>query len=173
MTFLRSPTPVARFFISPRPLYTLVSCSEMVLKLSLKRFSTEACSFSSTVSRISSSFLALSVWRSFTLESTVFWMVCRLVAISLRLSLKPSSTPFVILSTVVSTRIMRSWRFLEASTIWSVFLVMTSSNLRRSVWVLFARFLMVIKRMTTRRIKIAMPRMAKIFWSINVKPPKW
>ena len=98
----------------------------MVLKLSLKRFSTEAFSFSSTVSRISSSFLVFSSWRFFTRTSTVFWMFCKLSDNSLRLPLRFSVISFLdsrnssesfgeSLSTSVSMRIIRSSSLLLVS----------------------------------------------------------
>ena len=60
ITRLRSPTLPARVCISPRPLCTCSSRSDTSLKDSPRRCSSVACSFSSTVRRISSSLVALS-----------------------------------------------------------------------------------------------------------------
>ena len=60
-TRFKSPTPVARVCISPSPLCTASSRSDTCLNDSPSRNSSVACSFSSTVRRISSSLLALSV----------------------------------------------------------------------------------------------------------------
>ena len=71
-TCFRLPTSAARFCISPRPLYT---CSSWVLTArndSLTRRCSVASSFSSTVPRISSSFLLLS--------ARMFAMPCSRVA---------------------------------------------------------------------------------------------
>ena len=59
-TRLRSPTPVARFCISPRPRCTASSRSETSLNDWPRRVSSVLCSFSSTVARICSSLAALS-----------------------------------------------------------------------------------------------------------------
>ena len=70
-TFLRSPTPAASVCISPRPRCTCSSRSETSLKDSPRRCSSVACSFSSTVLRISSSLAAFSVWMAPRRVSTV------------------------------------------------------------------------------------------------------
>ena len=81
-TFFRSPTPDARFCISPSPLYTCSSCVFTSSKdfdiLSSKVF----CSFSSTTFLISSSFLLLSSCIPVSLVSTVFLMDSNLFSLS-------------------------------------------------------------------------------------------
>ena len=61
-TRFSEPTSRARFCISPRPLCTCSRRSATCLKLSPSRCSSVACSFSSTVARICSSFFSLSCW---------------------------------------------------------------------------------------------------------------
>ena len=79
-TFLRSPTPMAKVCISPRPLYTCSSRSLTILKdwpiRSLSVFS----SFSSTVALICSSFLLLSSCMEVKRFSTVVLMLSSLIS---------------------------------------------------------------------------------------------
>ena len=70
-TRFRSPTPIASCCISPRPWCTFSSRSETSLNDSPRRCSSVACSFSSTVRRISSSRAPLSVCRSRIFASSV------------------------------------------------------------------------------------------------------
>lgn len=71
-TFFRSPTPTARFCISPRPLYTCSRRSETVRNDSPRRLSSVALSFSSTVCRICSSFFSFSPCRCIRLSPSVW-----------------------------------------------------------------------------------------------------
>ncbi len=70
-TRFRSPTPVARDCISPRPLCTCSSRSLTSWKLSPRRFSSVPCSFSSTVARICSSLASFSLRSSSRLSDRV------------------------------------------------------------------------------------------------------
>src|SRR5574343_177043 len=70
-TRFRSPTPAASVCISPKPRCTCSSRSLTSLNDSPRRCSSVACSFSSTVRRISSSLLALSAWIAVSRPSTV------------------------------------------------------------------------------------------------------
>ena len=74
-TFLRSPTPAASVCISPSPLCTSSRRSLTSRKESPSRCSSVACSFSSTVRRISSSLPALSAWMADRRASTD-WRNC-------------------------------------------------------------------------------------------------
>ena len=69
-TRLRAPTSRARVCISPRPLCTCSSRSATCVKLSPRRCCSVACSFSSTVARICSSFFSLPSCSAFRRCST-------------------------------------------------------------------------------------------------------
>ena len=70
-TRFRSPTPSASCCISPRPWWTFSSRSDTCWNEALKRVSSVACSFSSTVLRISSRRAPLSACKSRILFSKV------------------------------------------------------------------------------------------------------
>ena len=96
-TRLSEPTSLASFCISPMPRCTCSSRSATWRKLSPSRCSRVACSFSSTVARICSSFFSLSAWiassrvSTAALTSVIRWSLARTSACSCSASVSESS----------------------------------------------------------------------------------